>query len=284
MTLNSEFRSKKSLGQNFMMDGNVARKLIEAADVHMDDIVLEVGPGMGILTKELLKRAKRVSAVEIDKRLVEILEAEFESEEKFEVVHGDFLKFDISEFAVETGQRIKIIGNIPYHITSQILIHAFDHFTSIESLTVTVQKEVADRIVSPPGNKDYGILSVYAALFSDARRLFNISRGVFNPKPRVESSAIKLEFREQLSFKETNIELLRNIIRKTFGKRRKMLRNSLKEIGDCINYLEDKGFDLTRRPESLDVKEFIALSSAIEIWERSEMKSASGTIIPPKRI
>ena len=263
------FRHKKSLGQNFMMDRNVAAKIVNAAEIGGNDVVLEIGPGMGSLTKELLSVAKNVTAVEIDERLVENLEAEFEDHNKFKIVHKDFLEFDISEFAATTGGKIKIVGNIPYNITSQILIHTFDHFIAVSSLTVTMQKEVADRILSKAGNKNYGILSVYAALFSRPKKLFNVSRGVFNPKPKVESSAVMFNLKERLPDNLINLDLFKKVVRKTFGKRRKMLRNSLKEIGECTDFLIEKGFDLRKRPESLAVEEFIELSNAIHSWQES---------------
>ena len=261
-----------------MMDRNVAAKIVNAAEIGGNDVVLEIGPGMGSLTKELLSVAKNVTAVEIDERLVENLEAEFEDNDKFNIVHEDFLEFDISEFAAATGGKIKIVGNIPYNITSQILIHTFDHFSAVSSLTVTMQKEVADRILSKAGNKNYGILSVYAALFSHPKKLFNVSRGVFNPKPKVESSAVKFDLKKSLPANLLNLDLFKKVVRKTFGKRRKMLRNSIKEIGECTEFLTEKGFDLRKRPESLGVEEFIELSNAIHSWQENESDSTIATI------
>ena len=261
-----------------MMDKNVARKIVENSGIGEEDEVLEIGPGTGFLSREILKVAKKVTAVEIDERLVEYLKEEFADEERFEIIHHDFLTFDITELAKRSKKKLKVIGNIPYHITSQILIHVFDHFKSVETLTATLQKEVADRLLSPPGSKSYGILSVYTALFSTSEKLFNISRGVFNPKPKVESSAIKLTLREKLPDDITDLVLLKQVIRTTFGKRRKMLRNSLKGVADCVNYLEELGFDLTRRPETLDVKGFIELTNAVIEWKEKEINVESGTI------
>ena len=270
---NQGFRHKKRLGQNFMMDRNVAAKIVDASEIGENDVVLEIGPGMGSLTKELLSVAKNVTAVEIDERLVESLKVDFEDNDDFKIVHKDFLEFDISGFAVATGSKIKIVGNIPYNITSQILIHTFDHFSAVSSLTVTMQKEVADRILSNAGSKNYGILSVYAALFSHPKKLFNVSRGVFNPKPKVESSAVMFKIKNRLPDDLLDLDLFKKVVRKTFGKRRKMLRNSLKEIGECTEFLAENGFDLRRRPESLDVEEFIELSNAIHRWQKSDSDS-----------
>ncbi|MCH8928525.1 MAG: ribosomal RNA small subunit methyltransferase A [Candidatus Marinimicrobia bacterium] len=270
---NQGFRHKKRLGQNFMMDRNVAAKIVDASEIGENDVVLEIGPGMGSLTKELLSVAKNVTAVEIDERLVENLKVDFEDNDNFKIVHKDFLEFDISGFAAATGRKIKIVGNIPYNITSQILIHTFDHFSAVSSLTVTMQKEVADRILSNAGSKNYGILSVYAALFSHPKKLFNVSRGVFNPKPKVESSAVMFKIKNRLPDDLLDLDLFKKVVRKTFGKRRKMLRNSLKEIGECTEFLAENGFDLRRRPESLDVEEFIELSNAIHRWQKSDSDS-----------
>ena len=131
--------------------------------------------------------------------------------------------------------------------------------------------------MSPPGSKSYGILSVYTSLFSESEKLFNISRGVFNPKPKVESSAIKLTLREKLPDGITDLNLLKQVIRTTFGKRRKMLRNSLQGVGDCVSFLEERGFDLTRRPETLDVRGFIEITNAVEEWKEKEINIDSGT-------
>jgi len=271
------FRHKKSLGQNFMIDRNVAVKLVKAAQIDENDIVLEIGPGMGSLTKELLNVSKKVTAVEIDERLIENLSAVFEDHKNLEIVHKDFLEFDISGFADASEGRIKIVGNIPYNITSQILIHTFDHFNAVSSVTVTMQKEVADRILSRPGSKNYGILSVYAALYSEPKKLFNVSRGVFNPKPKVESSAVMFKFKKSLPVDLLNLDLFIKVVRTTFGKRRKMLRNSLKEIGECTEFLSKNGFDLRKRPESLEVEEFVELSNAIFKWQESESDSNIAT-------
>lgn len=260
-----------------MMDKNVARKIVESSGIGKDDVVLEIGPGTGFLSIEILKVAKKVSAVEIDERLVEYLREEFADEPRFEIIHHDFLTFDITELANKHGNKLKLIGNIPYHITSQILIHVFDHFKSVDTLTATLQKEVADRLLSPPGSKKYGILSVYTALFSESEKLFNISRGVFNPKPKVESSAIKLTLKEKLPAEINDLKFLKHVIRTTFGKRRKMLRNSIKGVADCVSYLEELGFDMTRRPEMLDVKGFIELSNAVQKWKEKEISSDSAT-------
>ena len=275
--LDKEFHYKKSLGQNFMMDRNVARKIVENSGIRTGDEVLEIGPGTGFLSREILKVAKKVTAVEIDERLVEYLRKEFADEDRFEIIHHDFLTFDISDLAKRSNKKLKVIGNIPYHITSQILIHVFDHFKSVETLTATLQKEVAERLLSPPGSKRYGILSVYTSLFSESEKLFNISRGVFNPKPKVESSAIKLTLREKLPDDITDLNLLKQVIRTTFGKRRKMLRNSLQGVGDCVGFLEERGFDLTRRPETLDVRGFIEITNAVKEWKEKEINVDSGT-------
>lgn len=275
--MNKEFRHKKSLGQNFMMDSNVARKIVEKSGIKKVDEVLEIGPGTGFLTKEILKVAKKVTAVEIDERLVEYLQEEFADEERFEIIHHDFLTFDITGLAKKSNKKLKVIGNIPYHITSQILIHVFDHFRSVDTLTATLQKEVADRLLSPPGSKKYGILSVYTSLFSESEKLFNISRGVFNPKPKVESSAIKLTLRDELPDDIGDLNHLKRVIRTTFGKRRKMLRNSIKGVADCASFLEERGFDLTRRPESLDVQGFIDISNAVMEWTEKNINVDSAT-------
>ena len=139
---NQGFRHKKRLGQNFMMDRNVAAKMVDAAEIGENDVVLVIGLGIGSLTKELLSVAKNVTAVEIDERLVESLKVDFEDNDDFKIVHKDFLEFDISGFAAATGSKIKIVGNIPYNITSQILIHTFDHFSAVISLPVTMRKAV----------------------------------------------------------------------------------------------------------------------------------------------
>ena len=260
-------KPKKRFGQHYLRDDNV---LMDIRDVfrenHKSPYVLEIGPGMGILSKELIDLAKNVTAVEIDQRLVEYLATEYSDVKNFEVIHHDFLTFDIESLSKKSKRKIKVIGNVPYHITSQILIHLFENFKYVQDLTLTIQKEVAERLLSPPGTKGYGIISVYSVLFSEPSKLFNISRGVFNPPPKVESTVIHMKFRESLPKPVSDLKLLISIIRTTFGKRRKMLRNSIKPIGECVDFLEGEGFDLTRRPESLNADEFINLSNVIHKW------------------
>lgn len=248
-------KAKQSLGQNFMVDDNMARKIVDAINPTADDIVLEIGPGQGMITRFLQERAKRLISVEIDQRLYDGLDVMFKLADNFELVKKDFLKVDLNDFAFD--QKIKVVGNIPYNITSPIMFKIFEKRDLVSDLTLLVQKEVGQRVVSQPGTKDYGILAVISQAIADVDFLFTVPPTVFQPRPKVDSAFIRWTFTDARSRKIKDEKFFRDIVKKAFGLRRKMLRNSLKE------YADKTSFDFTRRPEQLSVNEWIELTNEL---------------------
>ena len=251
-------KPKKFLGQHFLIDENISKKIIESIDFTKHNKVIEVGPGKGALTKYLLKIKDILTLVEIDKESIFFLKNEFINE-NLEIIEKDFLKFKIEE-TYPSLSRILIIGNFPYNISSQILFKAIENYSSISSLVGMFQKEVAERIVSNHNSKKYGILSVKTQLFYDVKILFNVSPNVFFPKPKVDSAVISLTRKENINL-NCDINLLDKVIRLSFQQRRKKIKNSLKRLDIQDNILEDSIFEL--RPEQLSVQEFVKLTQKI---------------------
>jgi 16S rRNA (adenine1518-N6/adenine1519-N6)-dimethyltransferase len=266
---------KKNLGQNFLRDENVARNIVDSLHVQPDDRVVEIGPGQGALTKYLRNRCARLIAIEIDERAVSLLREMFGA--SVEILHADVRTVDLSRLAGTTG-RLRVIGNIPYNITSEILFWLFDQHAVIADATLMVQLEVARRFVAPIGTKDYGILAVSVQYYTEPEMLFKVSRNSFYPKPGVDSAIVRLNFRRALA--ECDKKLLTAIVRSTFGKRRKTLRNGLRYMGFSDAGLDSVSFDLTRRPEQLSLAEFIELTRLLHPFRDSvtpEAYSLAGT-------
>ena len=248
-------RAKQSLGQNFLVDENMARKIVDCIAPQPDEVVLEIGPGMGMITRYLQQRAKHLYAVEIDQRLYENLLKKFDEFDNFSLIQSDFLKFDINEVA--ENQKIRIVGNIPYNITSPILFKIIEKRFRVTDLTLLVQKEVGQRIVSSPNSKDYGILAILSQAVADVKQLLIVPPTVFQPRPSIDSALIQWRFTENRSSRIKDALFFKTLVKQAFGKRRKMLRNSL------IEYVDQTSFDFTRRPEQLSVDEWIELANEL---------------------
>src|SRR5712692_5864921 len=214
-------KPKKSLGQNFLIDENIARNIIRDLHLTDDDVVVEIGPGHGALTKHLASRAGRLIAVEIDQRVVSKLQQQFASP-NITILHQDFLELDLIALQAQVGRKLRLVGNIPYHLTSPILIKAFDDRTSLCDFTLMVQREVAQRLAAKPGTKQYGILSVYARFYGKMKILFTVSPNCFYPKPKVSSAVVQEALFDQIPH-EVDEQLFRAVVRTSFGKRRKTL-------------------------------------------------------------
>ena len=255
-------RPRKSLGQNFLRDDNTARKIAEAINPKGDDCVLEIGPGEGALTKHLAGKCRSLSAIEMDERAVKALKTTFAGR-GVEVILGDFLKVDLPEFAAGHPGRFRIVGNIPYNITTPILFHVIDNRRGVYDLTITVQKEVGRRMMAGPGTRDYGILSVFCGYFADVRALFEVSREVFYPKPDVTSLVMQLRMLEQPVHPAHDEDFFRAMVRSTFGKRRKTLRNSLRYFASPRGIVVPDLPVLQKRPEQLTLRELVDLSNVL---------------------
>ncbi len=248
-------KTKKSLGQHFLKDGNMISKIVDAIPASPDDTVIEIGPGAGALTKLLSERFKNLSVIEIDGRMVEFLEETFPG---LEIIQKDVLKFNWSDVNTEGGP-LHIIGNLPYYITSQILFSLLEKREHLTSALLMMQKEVAERIVAEPRSKEYGILSVQTRLMSTPEILFDVPPQVFSPPPKVNSSVLKLTFNKPpLSCLDKN---LKTVVRMAFNQRRKKLSNALKRLDAELPSGE---FDFNLRAEALSPEMYEKLTARLE--------------------
>lgn len=260
------YRPKKSLGQHFLHDGNIARKIIAELEPRPGDHVLEIGPGPGVLTALLAQHDVTLTAVEIDARAVEELRMRFphESFPHVRIIHADILSWDIASTHPASAPPLRCIGNLPYNITSQILFRIFDDAEHYEDAVLMMQREVAERLTASPGGKDYGILSVFTQLHGEIRRSFNVSPNVFTPRPAVWSSVVHLRLRGERLTHIQNYSFFRSVVKATFGQRRKTVANSLRHMGIDREAMGPEAEQyLTKRPEQLSVEDFIILSNSI---------------------
>lgn len=261
------YRPKKFLGQNFLVDDNIAGKIVRSLSIKNNEPVLEIGPGYGSLTRHILNLTKNYIAVEIDKNIVSELTKKFPG---IEILHSDILKFDFNALK-KFKYKIKIIGNLPYNITSEIIFKLFENREKISEAVIMVQNEVADRILGTPNSKNYGILSVQSQYFSQPVKLFKVPPSAFFPKPKVYSAIVKLKFVE-IKDGAKDEKSFKTIVRESFGKRRKTMKNSLKEFFEKQNlHFGEINFDFSRRPENVTVREFIFLTN--EIYEQINEKA-----------
>ncbi|MBM6498993.1 16S rRNA (adenine(1518)-N(6)/adenine(1519)-N(6))-dimethyltransferase RsmA [Flavobacterium macrobrachii] len=253
----NQVKAKKHLGQHFLTDENIAKQIAETLTLNGYETVLEIGPGMGVLTKYLLEKDIETYVIEIDTESVEYLNAHYPKLHG-KVISKDFLKYNINE--VFEGKPFAIIGNFPYNISSQIVFKCLEMRNQVPEFSGMFQKEVAERICSKKGSKVYGILSVLAQAFYDVEYLFTVEPEVFNPPPKVKSGVMRMIRKENYSL-PCDEKLFFTVVKTAFQQRRKTLRNSLKSFALSDNLKEDTIFDL--RPEQLSVEQFIELTQKI---------------------
>ena len=265
------FAFQKKLGQNFLIDSNVLESIIRGAEITKDDFVLEIGPGIGTMTQYLCEAARQVVAVEIDKMLIPILEDTLSEYDNVEVINQDVLKVDIKSLAEEknNGKPIKVVANLPYYITTPIIMGLFESGVPIDSITIMVQKEVADRMQTGPGSKDYGALSLAVQYYATAKVILNVSATCFMPRPNVDSAVIKLTRHKEPTVNVADEKLMFKIIRASFNQRRKTLVNGLKNSPELsfskeqiVKAIEKIGKPETIRGEALTLEEFAELANA----------------------
>ena len=263
-----KFRFKKQFGQNFISDDHLLAKIVEAAEITPEDVVIEIGPGAATLTAALAEKAAQVIAIEIDKDLFPIIERRMAGYSNFELVAGDAMKVDFDALAAKYGaKRYKVVANLPYYITTPIVMRFLEEGFRVSELVIMVQQEVADRFLANPGTKAYGAITAAINYYGSVSRAFNVPRTMFTPRPEVDSSIVKIKCYENKPFAADDEKLLRRVIKAAFGQRRKTLNNALKALNlpkdELDKALQRAGIDAARRGETLSVEEFVCLSNAI---------------------
>lgn len=266
------FSFQKKFGQNFLIDTHVLDKIIQSANITEDDMVLEIGPGIGTMTQYLAQAAGKVIAVEIDKNLIPILEDTLSGYDNVRVINEDVLKLDLKKLADEenNGKPVKVVANLPYYITTPIIMGLFENEVPVESITVMVQKEVADRMQTGPGNKDYGALSLAVQYYADPYIVANVPPNCFMPRPKVGSAVIRLTRHAETPVQVDDEKLLFQIIRASFNQRRKTLANGLKNY-EGLSFeketieaaIAECGFSPSVRGEALSLEEFAKLANVL---------------------
>ncbi len=267
------FAFQKKFGQNFLIDPHVLDKIIRSADITKEDCVIEIGPGIGCVTQALLEHAGKVISIEIDDQLIPILTEQFGSEPNFKLIHKDVLKVDLKQLIEEESpnKKVKVVANLPYYITTPIIMTLLENELPIESITVMVQKEVADRLASQPGSKQYGAITVSVNYFCETYLVANVPRNCFMPRPNVDSAVIQLRIYDEPAVKVGNIKQMFKIIKAAFLLRRKTLLNTLAAHADLgidkeklKQLLDESGVGAQTRGETLSIEEFAKLSDFID--------------------
>lgn len=266
-----DFLLKKKYGQNFLIDEHILDKIITASDISINDVVIEVGPGIGGLTEELAKLAYKVIAIEIDKKLIPILNETLKDYNNIEIINKDILKVDINEIIDKYPDKtIKVVANLPYYITTPIVMGLLEERYRLKSITVMVQKEVADRMQAKPGTKDYGALSVAVQYYSNPCLVANVPKNCFIPRPNVDSAVIRLDIYEKIMINVCDESLMFSLIKSVFGQRRKTLLNCMYNLGgfnldkEKLTFIiEDAGFKKEVRGETFSIEDFSKLTRSV---------------------
>lgn len=265
--------ANKSLGQNFLINDHVVEKIVEGAEISKEDLVIEIGPGLGTLTNELLEKAGKVIAIELDKRMIEILTDRFDLYNNFELINEDVLKVNLDKIIREnlkdSIKKAKIVANLPYYITTPIIMKLLEEKLPIESITVMIQKEVADRLIDVPGGKSSGAITYAVYYYAEAQEILEVEPNSFIPEPAVDSKVIKLDIRKKKPVDIENEKLMFDIIKYAFMQRRKTLVNALeksalfKSKSDIIKILKELGISDKIRGEALSLEDFANIANFV---------------------
>ena len=267
-------KANKSLGQNFLINSEVVENIIESSNIEQDDMIIEIGPGLGTLTKYLLEKARKVLCIELDPKMVNILEDRFSSNSKFEIINEDVLKVDLNKIIKEnkeTGKikNVKIVANLPYYITTPIIMKLLEEKLEIESITVMIQKEVADRLIETPGGKNTGAITYTVYYYCESEKIMEVPNSSFIPEPEVTSEVIKMNLRKEPPVDIENTKVMFMLIKSAYMQRRKTLLNSLtnskvfmsKQEGTEI--LKKLNLNENVRPEELTIQDFANIAKII---------------------
>lgn len=253
-------KARKRFGQNFLHDHGVIRRIIRSIAPHESDQLVEIGPGLGALTEELLSEAGELDAIELDRDLPPILRTKFFNYgDKFRIHEADAMKFDFSQLQ-KGDKRLRIVGNLPYNISTQLIFHLLSHAEQVEDMHFMLQKEVVDRMAAGPGENNYGRLGIMAQYYCKVESLFVVPPGAFNPAPKVDSAIIRLTPYRELPHLAKDISQFETVVRTAFNMRRKTLRNNLKPLLTA-DALEEIGIDPGLRPEKLPISDFVRISN-----------------------
>lgn len=255
--------AKKSLGQNFLVDDNIVRKILHTFSPREDELIIEIGPGQGALTNYLDEMNIETIAVELDGDLVDRLRQQFGKDSSVEIRHQDILKTDFRTIAESTKKPVRVLGNIPYNITSPLLFKLIEHRQIIQDVCLMVQQEIAHRFTAEPSTKAYGILSVLLQTYAGPVYEFTVSKNVFRPRPKVASAVVSIKWHNRWESQIPDPELYRVIVRTAFGKRRKTLRNALAYLPFSEFDIDALEFDIQKRAEALSVRDFVILTRKI---------------------
>ena len=250
---------KRPFGQHFLFDPNILKKIIAVSGVSKTDRVIEIGPGLGTLTKFLAFYARSVTAIELDKKLIGKLEDMFGHDPNVEIIQGDAMKFPYEKIEGD----FRVVANIPYNITTPLIFKLLEFRDRMQSMTLLMQKEVARRIVAPPGSKEYGVLSITTQLYTKPTLEFKVSRKAFLPPPKVDSAVVHFKVSPTPFFAVKDEMHFLSVVKTAFGQRRKMISNSLKEFEGITDALDEAGIDPNIRPEKLGAEDFVRLSNAL---------------------
>ena len=264
------FRFSKSLGQNFLTDKNIIDQILEGSGITGDDLVIEIGPGIGVITREAAQVAHKVIAIEIDTNLIPILNWTLGDLKNVEIVNQDVLKTQLNDLIAKESFPgvVRVVGNLPYYITTPIIMKLLEDQVPAASITVMMQKEVADRLTAKPGTKDFGAISLMVEYFAEAKEIVKVPRTVFVPQPKVDSTVLRLDIRDEKPVKVEDEEFLFKVIKAGFGQRRKTLSNALSVLkgydkATILRCLEEAGIDPLRRGETLSLEEYARLSDVL---------------------
>lgn len=259
-------RANKKLGQNFLINESIILEIVEKAKVTKDDVVIEIGPGLGSLTKELINNAKKVIAIELDPNMIDILKSRFGIFDNFEIIYGDILKINLQEL-IKDCDSVKVVANLPYYITTPIIMKLLEDKLNIKSITVMVQKEVGERICSTYKDKEYGAITVSVQYYSEPKIIIDVPKENFLPAPEVDSCVIRLDMREKPSVILKDEKLFFRLVKGAFTQRRKTINNSLTCSGnskeEIMNVLEKLGIDSKLRAENLSIQQYADIANML---------------------
>lgn len=274
-----DFKFSKKFGQNFLIDKNIIDGICDGAEITEEDGIIEIGPGIGVLTYEMAQRAGKVISIEIDNSLIPVIEENMSGFDNFRLINEDVLNLDLNELIEKEfkGMNVKVVANLPYYITTPIIMKLLEENLNIDRIVVMVQKEVADRISSSPGNKNYGAITLAVNYYSDAKTILKVPRTVFMPSPNVDSAVLSFDIYKEPPVKAENPELMFKIIKAAFGQRRKTIINAINAANLGISkdrikeIFEEMDIDVRRRGETFSIAEFAVISDRFN----EEIKSGS---------